>query len=119
MNEKKTRERKAAVGFKVECERCKKETYLSFLPDGSRKYYCDDCLKQFNLDRKRGRVKKSFNSKRGKNMYEFVCEGCDKQLKVGYQPKILGGELFCLDCYDDLMKQKRKSQRKGNIVIAK
>ena len=115
---KKENEKKTDVLTKIVCEKCGKDDFIPFVSDGSRKYYCNDCLKEFNFSKKQGIVKKVFDSKKRKYVYEFVCSKCLKFFTVPYRPKEEEHNYFCLDCYD-VIKQARMKKNRKKIVIAK
>jgi CxxC-x17-CxxC domain-containing protein len=103
---------------KVLCAKCGKEHYVDFVADGHRKYYCDECLKQMHLDRKKGKIKKVFNDKLKKDQFEFICDICGNLRRASYTPKQEKGLIWCKECESKQKDADRKKNR-GNIVIAK
>lgn len=102
---------------KVVCAKCNKEYFVSFFADGRRDYYCDDCLKLMHLNRKRGKIKKVFNAKTKRFLYEFICDICGKYRRATYFPKHENGKIWCAECENNHKIEERKRARK-NILIA-
>lgn len=102
---------------KIVCSRCGKEDYVPFVADGSRNYYCNDCLRKFNTERKRG-VVKEFTDAKGNLRFEFICDVCEKFLKDLKPPKRVRGKLICAECAEKEQRERRSASRK-RIVIAK
>lgn len=113
MNNSKTR----ITSTKVVCAKCGKDHYVSFVADGSRKYYCDDCLKSMHLNRKKGDIKKVFNVKLNKTVYEFVCDICENFRRAAYIPNKEDGKILCKECENKKKAEEQKKNRK-NIIIA-
>ena len=103
---------------KVLCAKCGKEHYVDFVADGHRKYYCDECLKQMHLDRKKGKIKKVFNEKLKKDQFEFICDICGNLRRASYTPKQEKGLIWCREC-ERKQKDADRKKKRGNIVIAK
>jgi CxxC-x17-CxxC domain-containing protein len=103
---------------KIVCDKCGKDHYVNFVADGHRKYYCDECLKEMHHSRKKGVVKKLFNKKQNKEVYEFVCDICDNFRRSTYLPKKEKGLIWCRECENKKASEDRKKNR-GKIVIAK
>lgn len=103
---------------KVVCAKCGKDHYVNFVADGHRNYYCDECLKEMHLERKKGKIKKVFNERLKKDQYEFVCDICGNQRRASYTPKQEKGLIWCKECENKHKLAERKKNR-GNIVIAK
>jgi len=110
--------KKKVVTYRIECAKCGKTDFIAFVPDGSRNYYCSDCLKNFNLDKKRGKVRQSFDRKKQIQIYEFICDICEKSLRIKTEPTKENNKIICPDCYDKIKQEQRKEKRK-NIKIAR
>ncbi len=102
---------------KIVCSRCGKEDYVPFVADGSRNYYCNECLRKFNTERKRGVVKEIVDAK-GNTRFEFICAICEKFLRTGEPPRRSRGHLICAECAEKERRERRSAARK-RIVIAK
>lgn len=109
--------KKTLTSTKVVCAKCGKEYFVSFVADGHRDYYCDECLKVMHLDRKKGKVKRVFNEKTNEYAYEFVCDICETFRRATYKPKIEKGLIWCKECEMNHKLEERKKTR-GKIVIA-
>lgn len=109
---------KRVTSTKVVCAKCGKDHYVSFVADGHRKYYCDDCLKIMHLNRKKGEVKKVFNSKLKKDVFEFVCDICETFRRATYIPKNENGKIWCKECENKHKLEERKKSRKNVIIIS-
>ena len=90
--------KKSLISTKVICAKCGKEHFVSFVADGHRNYYCDDCLKEMHFNRKRGEIKKVFNDKLKKYVYEFICDICQNFRRASYYPKRENGKIWCREC---------------------
>ena len=102
---------------KITCDKCKKDYFVPFVADGHRKYYCDDCLKEMNNKRKEGKVKKVFDPKNEKYMFDFICEFCHEFRHAFYAPKKENGKIICKECLSRLETEEQKKSRK-NLRIA-
>lgn len=102
---------------KVVCAKCGKDHYVSFVADGHRKYYCEDCMKVMHLNRKKGVVKKVFNAKLDKEVYEFVCDICENFRRASYMPAQVKGMIWCRECENKKKAEDLKKKRK-KIIIA-
>ncbi len=111
------REKVTEVSSKIVCSRCGKEDYVSFVADGSRDYYCNECLTEFNKERKRGKVKKVFDEKRKRMVNEFLCDVCEKFIRCVEPPYKKGDQLICPKCKEEMKRSERQQKRK-NVVIA-
>jgi len=104
---------------KVICAKCGKDHYVSFVADGHRKYYCDECLKVMHLNRKKGEVKKVFNAKLDKYVYEFVCDICESFRRASYIPnKDAKGMIMCKECENKIKAEEQKKKRKNIIIVS-
>jgi len=103
---------------KVVCAKCGKDHYVDFVADGHRNYYCEECLKQMHLDRKKGKVKIVFNEKLKKDQYQFICDICGNLRRASYKPKQEKGLIWCKEC-ESKQKDADRKKKRGNIVIAK
>lgn len=103
---------------KVICAKCSKDHYVDFVADGHRNYYCEECLKQMHLDRKKGKIKKVFNDKLKKDQFEFICDICGSLRRASYTPKQEKGLIWCKECENKKKLEDRKKNR-GKIVMAK
>ncbi|MGI6394981.1 MAG: hypothetical protein ACOX2F_09710 [bacterium] len=110
--------KKTITSTKVVCAKCNKEHYVKFVADGHRNYYCNDCLKQMHIERKKGKVKKIFNAKLKKDQYIFVCDICGNLRKSFYAPKRERGLIWCKECENKQKDEDRKKSR-GKVVIVK
>lgn len=111
-------DKKADIKHRIECAKCGKTAFVDFVPDGSRNYYCDECLSQFNLEKKMGKVKKEFDENKGQFVFSYVCDICHKVLKTKNPPMKEGGKIICKLCYEEIKREERKSKRK-NVVLPK
>ena len=102
---------------KITCDKCGKDYFVSFVADGHRKYYCDACLKEMHKNRKEGKIKKVFDPKSDKNMYEFICGFCGKFRRAFYVPKREEGKLLCKECESNRRLEERKKSRKNVIIV--
>ena len=101
---------------KILCTRCGKEGYVPFIADGSRNYYCAECLTTFNVEKKRGTVKEVKDPK-GRSRYEFICDICLRLKRSSEQPKKSRGQLMCAECAEKEKRTQRSAGRK-RIAIA-
>lgn len=101
---------------KITCTRCGKESYVPFVADGSRNYYCAECLTAFNVEKKRGTVKE-IKDQKGRSRYEFICDICLQMKRSGEQPKKIRGQIMCAECAEKEKRTQRTAGRK-RIVIA-
>lgn len=115
--DKKTEEKKSSVATKIICAKCGKEDFVSFVSDGTRKYYCGDCLKEFNLTNKKGKVKKVFSEKRGKFVFEFTCEVCGQFRKANFQPARIDDKILCKECESKQKAEARRAVRKKVVIV--
>ena len=111
------KEKKTLTSTKVICAKCKKEYFVSFVADGHRDYYCDKCLSEMNNKKKEGKVKKVFDPKNEKYMFDFICDICHKFRHAFYAPKRENGKLWCKECESERKMEERKKSRK-NVIIA-
>ncbi|MBO4698053.1 hypothetical protein J5690_00385 [bacterium] len=102
---------------KISCENCHKEYFVPFVADGHRKYYCKDCLDEMNSKRKEGKIKKVFDKKNEKYMFDFICDICHEFRHAFYAPKRENGKIMCKECESNLKQEKQKKSRK-NVRIA-
>ena len=102
---------------KITCENCHKEYFVPFVADGHRKYYCDECLKEMHKKRKEGKIKKVFDPKNEKYMYDFVCDICGEFRHAFYAPKRENGKIWCKECESQKKLEERKKARK-NVILA-
>ena len=102
---------------KVVCTKCGKDYFVSFVADGHRDYYCDECLKEMHKNRKEGKVKKVFDPKNEKYMFDFICDICHKFRHAFYAPKRENGKLWCKECESERKMEELKKSRK-NVRIA-
>ncbi len=103
---------------KVVCAKCGKDYFVSFVADGHRDYYCDECLKEMHKSRKEGKVKKVFDPKNEKYMFEFICDICGEFRRSFYVPKReKDGKLWCKECLSKHTAEEQKKSRK-NVRIA-
>ncbi|HSA33488.1 MAG TPA: hypothetical protein P5077_07170 [bacterium] len=102
---------------KITCNRCGKESYVPFVADGSRSYYCADCLKEFNAGKKRGTVKQVTDPK-GRRRYEYICDVCLRLRRAGTPPRKDRDRLICGECAEKEARERKASGRK-RVVIAK
>ena len=84
--------KKTLTSTKVICAKCGKEYFVSFVADGHRDYYCDDCLKEMHKSRKEGKIKKVFDPKNEKYMFDFICDICGEFRHAFYAPKRENGK---------------------------
>lgn len=103
---------------KITCDKCKQEYFVPFVADGHRKYYCDKCLGEMNNKRKDGKIKKVFDKKNKKYMYDFICNKCGEFRHAFYYPKRMeNGEIWCKECIAGFEAEEQKKSRK-NVRIA-
>ena len=102
---------------KITCAKCGKEYFVSFVADGHRNYYCDECLKEMHKNRKEGKIKKVFDPKNEKYMFDFICDICGEFRHAFYAPKRENGKIMCKECESNLKLEERKRSRK-NVIIA-
>jgi CxxC-x17-CxxC domain-containing protein len=110
--------KKVLTSTKVVCAKCGKDHYVTFVADGHRKYFCEECLKVMHHNRKKGSVKKVFDPHKKSNLYEFVCDSCDNFRKATYSPEKIEGKVYCKECLIKKKAEDRKKNRK-NVVHAK
>lgn len=111
------KEKKTLTSTKVICAKCKKEYFVSFVADGHRDYYCDECLKEMHKNRKEGKIKKVFDPKNEKYMFDFICDICGEFRHAFYAPKRENGKIWCKECEAKHKAEERKKSRK-NVIIA-
>ncbi|MBO4441692.1 hypothetical protein J5834_06195 [bacterium] len=109
--------KKSLISTKVTCAKCGKEYFVSFVADGHRNYYCDDCLREMHFNRKRGEIKKVFNDKLKKYVYEFICDVCETFRRASYYPKRENGKIWCRECEANHRQELQKQQRENRKVI--
>lgn len=102
---------------KVVCAKCGKDYFVSFVADGHRDYYCDECLKEMHKNRKEGKIKKVFDPKNEKYMFDFICDICGEFRHAFYTPKREDGKLWCKECLAKRDAEAQKKSRK-NVRIA-
>ena len=102
---------------KITCAKCGKDYFVSFVADGHRNYYCDECLKEMHKNRKEGKIKKVFDPKNEKYMFDFICEFCGEFRHAFYAPKKENGKIICKECLSKLENEEQKKSRK-NVRIA-
>lgn len=102
---------------KITCEKCHKEYFVPFVADGHRKYYCDECLKEMHKSRKEGKIKKVFDPKNEKYMFDFICDICGEFRHAFYAPKRENGKIWCKECESKHKIEERKKSRK-NVILA-
>ena len=111
------KDKKTQTLTKITCAKCGKEYFVSFVADGHRNYYCDDCLKEMHRSRKEGKIKKVFDPKNEKYMFDFICDICGEFRHAFYAPKRENGKILCKECESNLKLEERKRSRK-NVIIA-
>ena len=111
------KDKKTQTLTKITCAKCGKEYFVSFVADGHRNYYCDDCLKEMHRSRKEGKIKKVFDPKNEKYMFDFICDICGEFRHAFYAPKRENGKIMCKECESNLKLEERKRSRK-NVIIA-
>ena len=111
------KDKKTQTLTKITCAKCGKEYFVSFVADGHRNYYCDECLKEMHKNRKEGKIKKVFDPKNEKYMFEFICDICGEFRHAFYAPKRENGKIMCKECESSLKLEERKRSRK-NVIIA-
>jgi len=109
--------KKADIMHRIICARCKKSDFVTFVPNGSRHYYCNSCLSEFNEEKQKGKIKQE-TGRKGDIVFSYICDICNTARKSRKAPAKVNGDIFCNDCYDVYKRKSRKSNRK-NIVIAK
>ena len=109
--------KKTLTSTKVICAKCGKEYFVSFVADGHRDYYCDDCLKEMHKSRKEGKIKKVFDPKNEKYMFDFICDICGEFRHAFYAPKRENGKIWCKECESKHKAEERKKARK-NVILA-
>ena len=102
---------------KITCAKCGKEYFVSFVADGHRNYYCDECLKEMHKNRKEGKIKKVFDPKNEKYMFDFICDICGQFRHAFYAPKRENGKIMCKECESNRKLEERKKSRR-NVIIA-
>ncbi len=103
---------------KIVCSRCGKEDYVPFVADGSRSYYCSNCLRQFNREKKRG-VVKEFTDAKGQRRFAFLCDICGKFLRALEPPKRSQGRLVCAECAEKETRTRRAARRTKVVIVKK
>ena len=111
------KDKKTQTLTKITCAKCGKEYFVSFVADGHRNYYCDECLKEMHRNRKEGKVKKVFDPKNEKYMFDFICDICGQFRHAFYAPKRENGKILCKECESNRKLEERKKSRK-NVIIA-
>ena len=111
------KDKKTQTLTKITCAKCGKEYFVSFVADGHRNYYCDECLKEMHRNRKEGKIKKVFDTKNEKYMFDFICDICGEFRHAFYAPKRENGKILCKECESNLKLEERKKSRK-NVIIA-
>ena len=111
------KDKKTQTLTKISCENCHKEYFVPFVADGHRKYYCKDCLDEMNSKRKEGKIKKVFDKKNEKYMFDFICDICGQFRHAFYAPKRENGKILCKECESNRKLEERKKSRK-NVIIA-
>ena len=111
------KDKKTQTLTKITCAKCGKEYFVSFVADGHRNYYCDDCLKEMHRSRKEGKIKKVFDPKNEKYMFDFICDICGQFRHAFYAPKRENGKIMCKECESNQRLEERKRSR-GNVIIA-
>jgi len=111
--------KKVLTSTKINCSRCGKDYYVSFVADGHRNYFCEDCLKIMHHNRKKGVVKKIFDSQKKTTFFEFVCDVCDNFRKAIYDPQKINGQIYCKECLNQKKADDRKKTRKNTVIIKK
>ena len=111
------KDKKTQTLTKITCAKCGKEYFVSFVADGHRNYYCDDCLKEMHRSRKEGKIKKVFDPKNEKYMFDFICDICGQFRHAFYAPKRENGKIMCKECESNRKLEERKRSR-GNVIIA-
>lgn len=109
--------KKTLTSTKVICAKCGKEYFVSFVADGHRDYYCDECLKEMHKNRKEGKIKKVFDPKNEKYMFDFICDICGEFRHAFYAPKRENGKIWCKECESKHKIEERKKSRK-NVILA-
>ena len=110
--------KKTLTSTKVICAKCGKEYFVSFVADGHRDYYCDECLKEMHKNRKEGKIKKVFDPKNEKYMFDFICDICGEFRHAFYAPKRENGKIWCKECESKHKIEERKKSRKKIIIAA-
>ena len=103
---------------KITCDNCKKDYFVPFVADGHRKYYCDKCLSEMNNKKKEGKVKKIYDKKTGKYMFDFICDICHEFRHAFYAPKRKDGKIWCKECESNFKKEEQKKSRKNVIIVS-
>jgi len=111
------KEKKTTVAVKIQCEKCGKEDYVPFVADGKRSYYCNDCLTSFNQEKKKGKVKKVFDNKKERYLYQFICSQCEKFFSLSSFPKEVEDEILCPDCYEKHRLSQNRKKRKNIVIV--
>ncbi|MBR4490691.1 hypothetical protein IKP13_08670 [bacterium] len=111
------KEKTTLTSTKVVCAKCGKDYFVSFVADGHRNYYCSECLKEMHKSRKEGKIKKVFDPKNEKYMFDFICDICGEFRHAFYAPKRENGKIMCKECESKQKLEERKRSRK-NVIIA-
>ncbi len=111
------KEKTTQTATKVVCAKCGKEYFVPFVADGHRDYYCDECLKEMHKSRKEGKIKKVFDPKNEKYMFDFICDICGEFRHAFYAPKRENGKIWCKECESKHKIEERKKSRK-NVILA-
>ena len=67
--------------------------------------------------RKEGKVKKVFDPKNEKYMFDFICDICGEFRHAFYAPKRENGKIWCKECESKHKLEEQKKSRK-NVRLA-
>ncbi len=68
-------------------------------------------------NRKEGKIKKVFDPKNEKYMFDFICDICGQFRHAFYAPKRENGKIMCKECESNRRLEERKKSRR-NVIIA-
>ncbi|HDT11192.1 MAG TPA: hypothetical protein ENN58_00490 [bacterium] len=109
--------KKVLTATKVSCSKCGKDHYVSFVADGHRNYFCEECMKDMHHNRKRGNIKKVFDNRKKTTVYEFICDLCNCFRRATYSPEIISGNIYCKECLIKKKAEDRKKSRKNIVIV--